>query len=124
MTAGSLPYAAAARAQQRLYADVLTAWGVQEARDGALTRQERALRYEGLPCKLARKDVPAPGRRAGLPLTQEAYVLHTAPDVALRANDDLLVVHLGETLRGHAGKSHRYATHCETEFVREAAAGG
>lgn len=126
MTAGGLALArqAAARAQQRLYADVLTAWGWTDVRDGALTRPQRTLRYEELPCRLSRVQVPAPGRREDLPLTQEEYVLHTAPDVALQANDDLEVRRLGETLRGHAGKTHRYATHCETAFVRETAAGG
>lgn len=96
------------------YTDAVDIYRVVQAPDGKLTRQERQLVQEGVPCRVYRTDSRAPVMEQAAAHTQEENLLACDNAVDIRPGDELHIYRgavLGHKLpatRAFAGESQKY----------------
>ena len=87
------------------YTDLMDVWRVQTVMDGSLTRHEREQVLEGVPCRIYQSDNRAINMTQAAADIQQQDKLACAPDVDIRAGDELLI-HRGAGL-GKSGPTIR-----------------
>lgn len=96
------------------YTDLMDVWRVQTVMDGSLTRHERVQVYAGIPCRVYQSDNRAINMTQTAADIQQQDKLACAPDVDIRAGDELLIHRgawlgkTGPTIRAFAADPNLY----------------
>lgn len=96
------------------YTDLMDIYRVQAVPDGSLTRQERALAAEGVPCRIYQSKKAAIGMKQTAAESIETGKLACDLSADVRAGDELLIRRGGRlgkpgpTIRAFAGEPERY----------------